>query len=357
MRGLPYLPAPVSTPFAGAPRSFAPDPEPRRRRTPDPWADFEAWCTRRGIGSLPASGAVVASYLLDRSRDVDDTGALAHSPGRLQSWIDVIDAKHVAADLPRVRLAPPVPAVLSTLIRYRKGECQSFQAVRTLEAVLEAIECSLKGAEKDRARALLLIGAVGGLTYASLKALRFGDVLADPGDGLRVSTSSADTTWIPVTRQAELCPACAFVRWCAHTAPRKEPAANAGQFGHVCLIAAISSPAGLEKSPLFRRVGTNEGVNPQPRRAVGCLLPPNAPGRESGFSTTRTATRRGCVASAWRGVECKRAPVRERQSSASRSRKTSDDERPQNADHNPGRHLRGVSPPAVKSTPCECQRG
>lgn len=254
MRFSPYLPEPASGPFTGAPRSFALGPEPRRRRTPDPWADFEAWCARRGISSLPASGPVVAGYLLDRSREVDDSGALAHSPGRLQSWIDVIDAKHVEADLPRVRLAPPVPAVLSTLIRYRdrKAECQSFRAVRALEA----IEFSLKGAEKDRARALLLIGAVGGLTYASLEALRVGDVLADPGDGVRVSTSSAGTIWIPVIRQAELCPACAFVRWCAHFAPRKEPVANAGQFGHVCLVTAISSPAGLEKSPLFRRLGT-----------------------------------------------------------------------------------------------------
>jgi len=260
MRFLPYLPAPASGPFTGAPRTFALGPEPRRRRTPNPWADFEAWCARRGISSLPASGPVVASYLLDRSREIDDSGALAHSPGRLQSWIGVIDAKHVEADLPRVRLAPPVPAVLSTLIRYRdrKAECQSFRAVRALEAVLEAIEFSLKGAEKDRARALLLIGAVGGLTYASLEALRVGDVLADPGDGLRVSTSSADTIWIPVIRQAELCPACAFVRWCAHIAPRKELVANAGQFGHVCLVAAISSPAGLEKSPLFRRLGTRQ---------------------------------------------------------------------------------------------------
>lgn len=258
MRFPPYLPAPASVPFTGAPRSFALDPEPRRRRTPDPWADFEAWCARRGISSLPASGPVVASYLLDRSREIDDSGALAHSAGRIKSWIDVIDAIHVEADLPRVRSAPPVPAVLSSLIRYRdrKAKGQSFPAVRALEVVLEAIEVSLNGADRDRARALLLIGAVGGLTYARLGDLRVGDVLSNPGDGLRVSTSSADTIWIPVIRQAELCPACAFVRWCAHIAPQKEPAANAVQFGHVCSVAAISSLAGLEESPLFRRLGT-----------------------------------------------------------------------------------------------------
>jgi len=194
MRFPPYLPVPASVPFTGAPRSFTLDSEPRRRRTPDPWADFEAWCARRGTSSLPASGPVVASYLLDRSREIDDSGALAHSAGRLKSWIDVIDAIHVQADLPRIRSAPPVPAVLSSLIRYRdrKAKRQSFPAVRALEGVLEAIEVSLKGADRDRARALLLIGAVGGLTYASLEALRVGDVLADPGDGLRVSTYSAD---------------------------------------------------------------------------------------------------------------------------------------------------------------------
>lgn len=257
MRVPPYLPAPASVPFTGAPKSFALDPEPRRRRTPDPWADFEAWCARRAISSLPASGPVVASYLLDRSREVDGSGALAHSAGRLKSWIDVIDANHVEADLPRIRSAPPVPAVLSRLIRYQdRAKCRSFPAVNALEGLLEAVEVSLEGVYRDRARALLLIGAVGGLTYASLTALRFGDVLADPGDGLRVSTSSADTIWIPVIRQAQLCSACAFVRWCAHITPREEPMAHAGQYDHVCLVAAISSPAGLEKAPLFRRLGT-----------------------------------------------------------------------------------------------------
>lgn len=257
MRVPPYLPAPASVPFNGAPRSFALDPEPRRRRTPDPWADFEAWCARRAISSLPASGLVVASYLLDRSREIDDSGALAHSAGRLKSWIDLIDAIHVEAHLPRIRSASPVPTVLTNFIKYQdRAKCQSFPAVNALESLLEAIEVSLEEADRDRARALLLIGAVGGLTYASLTALRVGDVLADPGDGLRVSTSSADIIWIPVIRQAQLCPACAFVRWCAHIMPREELMVNAGQYGHVCLVAAISSPAGLEKSPLFRRLGT-----------------------------------------------------------------------------------------------------
>lgn len=273
MRFPPYLPAPAAAPFTGAPRSFALDPEPRRRRTPDPWADFEAWCARREISSLPASGPVVASYLLDRSREIDDSGALAHTAGRLKSWIDVIDAIHVEAGLPRVRSAPPVPAVLSSLIRYRdrKAKRQSFPAVHALEVVLEAIEMSFEGAARDRARALLLIGAVGGLTYASLESLCVGDVLADPGDGLRVSTSSADTIWIPVTRQAELCPACAFVRWCAHIMPRIEPVVNARQYGHVCLVAAVSSPAGLEKAPLFRRSGTYQ-VEALTVQEVGTIL-------------------------------------------------------------------------------------
>lgn len=257
MRVPPYLPALASAPFTGAPRSFALDPEPRRRRTPDPWADFEVWCARREISSLPASGPVVASYLLDRSREVDDSGALSHSAGRLKSWVDVIDAIHVEANLPRIRSAPPVPAVLSSLIRYQnRMKRQSFPAVNALEGVLEAIEVSLEGADGDRARALLLIGAVGGLTYASLAGLRVGDVIADPGDGLRVSTSSANIIWIPVTRQAEFCAACAFVGWYAQIAPRAEPLANARRFDHLCLVAATSSAAGLEKSPLFRRLGT-----------------------------------------------------------------------------------------------------
>jgi hypothetical protein len=94
------------------------------------------------------------------------------------------------------------------------------------------------------------------LTYATLKVLRLGDVLAGAGDGLRVSTSSADTIRIPVIREAEFYPACAFVRWCAHTASRKETEADTGQASHVCLSAAIALPVGLEKSPLFRRFGT-----------------------------------------------------------------------------------------------------
>jgi len=127
----PYLPAPKAAPFTGTPRSFALDPEPRRRRTPDPWVDFEAWCGRRGISSLPASGTVVASYLLDRSREIDDSGTLAHSAGRIKSWLDVIDARHIEADLPRVRSAPPVPAVLSSLIRYRDRKAKRQSHPRT----------------------------------------------------------------------------------------------------------------------------------------------------------------------------------------------------------------------------------
>jgi hypothetical protein len=256
----PFKSAPALTPFTGVPGDFGLGPEPPRRRTSNPWADFEAWCTQRGLSSLPTSGPVVASYLLDRCREVDDTGALAHSAARISGWVDIIDAKHVQAGLPRIRSASPVPVVLSRANRHanRERSRQPLTAVRALQETLREIDRSFsEEAEKDRARALLLIGAVGELSDACLRSLRVGDVLAEPGDGLRISISSAEVVWTPLIRHAEFCPACSLVRWRRHVVG-SESTLSKGQSMHVCVIGAVYPSVELERSPLFRRSVTGE---------------------------------------------------------------------------------------------------
>ncbi|MGL3199077.1 MULTISPECIES: hypothetical protein [Curtobacterium] len=131
--------------------------------------------------------------------------------------------------------------------------------MRALQETLRGIDRSFsEEAEKDRARALMLIGAVGELSDACLRSLRVGDVLAEPGDGLRISNSSAEVVWIPLIRHAEFCPACSLVRWLRHVVGSEASTLTKWQSMHVCVIGTVYPPVELERSPLFRRSVTGE---------------------------------------------------------------------------------------------------
>ena len=264
MRVKSYRPLPVQTPFTGMPRTLNAERRSRRTQTADRWADFASWCLKRGLTSLPASGSTVAAYVLDRCRELDDSGGLAHSSAQVHGWVQTIDDKHRAEGHPRVRTAPQVTSVLSRLPPRKDSESvrRRSQAVRMLEKVLEVVASSSRSRpERDRLLAVLLIGSVGGLTYQNLADLRFGDVVADPGDGLRLWIDSTGAVWIPMTRQAEICPACAFTRWRHDVAPCSGRASmGPDSFAeHDCLSPTLSSSTALNDSPVFVQLGV--GLN------------------------------------------------------------------------------------------------
>lgn len=258
------------------PRTLHAERRSRRTQTADKWADFAAWCLKRGLTSLPTSDLTVAAYILDRCRELDDSGGLAHSNAQVHGWVQTIDDKHRAAGHPRVKTAPEVTSILSRLPTGKGTESarRPSQAVRVLEKVLEAVASSSRSRpERDRLLAVLLIGSLGGLTYQDLANLRCGDVVADPGDGLRLWIDPTETIWIPMTRQAEICPACAFIRWRLTIAPCPGRAWRGPDSlaEHNCLFPAVSSSTDLNDSPVFVQLGTGSS-QPLTAREISALI-------------------------------------------------------------------------------------
>jgi hypothetical protein len=254
----------ASVPAPGLPRLSTSGKRPRRPRTAEPWADFEEWCLRRDLPSMPASGAIIAAYIADRCREVDDNGELAHSYDQMKGWVDLIDQRRVQLGHTRLRTSRPVSEILLRLNPRRAAPRPTDAAapLQTLKRVLRWVDSDepLDRGTQDRDRALLLIGAAGALTYQELAELRVGDVLTDPRDGLRVTTGSTDTVWIPAVPAAIFCAPCAHRRWLlryrSSNSPSPMPEDPFGGDVHQCFSAEPHN-AELIGAPMFPRIGSD----------------------------------------------------------------------------------------------------
>lgn len=167
------------------------------------WADFEGWCERNGMDSLPATEATVALYLTEQA----DT----HSTATLQRRISSISQAHKAAGLPT-----PTQGRVATVwqgIRRAKGTAQKGKAPARTQEVRAMVATTTDSTLGLRDRALLLLGFAGAFRRSELVGLDVEDI-AFGSDGLTVTIrrsktdqeGQGQTVGIPYGSHPQTCP-------------------------------------------------------------------------------------------------------------------------------------------------------
>lgn len=222
--------------------------ESTRRAYAADWHDFEAWCRRHALPSLPAAPATVALYLTDL--------AATHRPATLRRRLTVISRAHQAAGYPSPA-SMQQPLVSETLkgIRRTLGTAQTGKRplyTDELRAMVLALPGTLQGV---RDRALLLMGYAGGFRRSELAVVTVEDV-TDRNDGLviRLKRSKTDQEGqgrevaIPYGSNPDTCPIRAYRAW-------------------------VES-AGFAGGPVFREVDRHGRVAPTPlhKDSIGSIV-------------------------------------------------------------------------------------
>lgn len=216
------------------------------------WARFAAWCEAAGVAALPAAGETLAAYLADAATEASTVGRSVpyrYAPATLARWVATINKAH---DLAGARPPGRDPAVSETLagIRRLRATPPARKApllLADLETILAAIPATGWPAAPGgiRNRALLVMGWVGAFRRAELVALRLGDIILHPEDGLHVLVRQSKTDQaaqgrtyaLPYARQPMLCAPCAWTRWSAVLAAWE--GADGGPGGRAGLMRAV----------------------------------------------------------------------------------------------------------------------
>jgi site-specific recombinase XerD len=150
-----------------------------RRAYASDWRLFVTWCGDRGLPSLPASPATVATYI----------GALGRSgirPATIARRVAAIRDRHVRAGFPAPTDAPEVRAVVRG-VRRTMGAAPRPKAPATADLVRTIVA----GIGTDRLldvrdRALMLLGFASAMRRSELATLAVEDV-TEEGRGLRIT--------------------------------------------------------------------------------------------------------------------------------------------------------------------------
>ncbi|WP_238193576.1 site-specific integrase [Methylobacterium frigidaeris] len=140
-------------------------------------AAFEAWCSRYGFRSLPASPEAVAGFLVAEA----EAGRAASTIGRR---LAAIKYAHKLARLPDPTEDEAVRATLKG-IRRKVGTAPDQKAAATAEVLAAMLMRTPDTLTGKRDRALLALGFAGAFRRSELVALDVEDLREDP-EGLRV---------------------------------------------------------------------------------------------------------------------------------------------------------------------------
>ena len=185
------------------------------------WEFFCAWCEENKVSPLPASGALIAEYLVALR-------TAGHKLASIHRALTTICSAH--------RLAGYNPPrsdahIREALLRLRKdmGEAQQGKDALSLAEVRMAVE-TIQGDELKAKleRAVLLVGWWGAMRRSEVVALHVDDVDFLP-EGLRIAIRSSKTdqtgkgAWIglPYTTDASVCPVKALRDWLDSTGIRE----------------------------------------------------------------------------------------------------------------------------------------
>jgi site-specific recombinase XerD len=149
------------------------------------WKQFQAWCERYGLTSLPAPAAVIALYLTSLARR-----GLAVSTIRRRAAA-IARAHRQAGHLPATS-DPRVLSVLEGIARVH-GSAPNKKTALLRDPLLELIDrIDPNSTAGLRDRALLLLGFAVGLRRSELVALTVEDLSPSP-DGLRIRIARSKT--------------------------------------------------------------------------------------------------------------------------------------------------------------------
>ncbi|TGD93751.1 integrase [Methylobacterium nonmethylotrophicum] len=140
-------------------------------------AAFEAWCSRYGFRSLPATPEAVAAFLVAEA----EVGRAASTIGRR---LAAIRYAHKLARLPDPTEDEAVRATLKG-IRRKVGTAPEQKAAATADIVMAMLMRTPDTLTGKRDRALLALGFAGAFRRSELVALDVADLREDP-EGLRV---------------------------------------------------------------------------------------------------------------------------------------------------------------------------
>lgn len=208
------------TPFEDRARAYAANAKSAntRRAYEADWRDFSGWCGTHGAHPMPASPAVVISYLIDRVETV--------KVATLQRRLAAIREAHRYAGH---ELDTSSTAFRDTWRGLRRGhgmpaEKKAPVLTAELRKVMAAIPADTLAGLRDRA--LLLVGFAAALRRSELAGLevspREGAAhVEETGDGLivRLGKSKTDQTGegaaiaVPYGSNPDTCPVRAFKRW------------------------------------------------------------------------------------------------------------------------------------------------
>lgn len=231
----------------GARRYAAASRAPRTLRAYESdWADFTAWCEKRGLQSCPAAPATVALYLTELA-EKKKASTLAR---RLVS----IAQAHKAAGHPSPTADETVRLVHAG-IRRSKGIAPRQARPLVVEDIRRLVDTCGEDRRGLRDRALILLGFAGALRRSELASLEVADVTS-ARDGLVVTIRRSKTdpegegqkVGIPYGSRPATCP--------------------------VRSLAAWRDAAGISEGPLFRPVDRHDNVLPSALtdRSVALIL-------------------------------------------------------------------------------------
>jgi site-specific recombinase XerD len=181
------------------------------RRYRSDWADFQRFCQRNWLDSLPAAPATVAAYISACA----DGGKL--KAGSIQRRVSAIAAFHqVHGDMSPTSSAEvklTLAGVRRTLGVAQQGKAPALTA--DIAAMVARLPTKLIGV---RDRALLLIGFAGAFRRSELVALNANDIEFRE-DGLKVTIRKSKTDQegagqvIGIAHGSKLCPVSAVKAW------------------------------------------------------------------------------------------------------------------------------------------------
>jgi len=234
------------------------------------WADFEGWCKKHGLSSLPASPQAVAAYFADRATNpytVTTTDRRRGSvtrrverlkPSTLRRRLEAISDKHKEAGH---KLERSSACIMNTMkgIERTVGRAQSQKAPLNTEDIRRAVAAINIGTEEEprlkgvRDRSLLLLGFMGAFRRSELVAVEIDDLRwVEEGLEITVRRSKTDQAGegtvkiIPYGRNPESCPIRCLKQWLRLAGIESGPLfRGVNRHGHVASKALTPHAIGL----------------------------------------------------------------------------------------------------------------
>lgn len=222
------------------------------------WQNFEDWCRRRKLRSLPADPASVCAYLVERSRTM--------KASTLRRSLLVIGKVHKIRGVANPKDDERVRRTWRGLLR-TIGEAQTQKSpllMDDLRRIMVALPNTLAG---HRDRAIVLLGFAGAMRRSELVSLDVSDLeLTKEGLVVVLHRSKTDQTGkgrrigIPYGQNEQTCPVRCVQQWISRAKISEGPLfRKINRFGRVEVNRLVPYSVALIVKNAFHLIGKNPG--------------------------------------------------------------------------------------------------